>query len=217
MKRVALVTGGTGELGGAVARAFADQGYEVHVTSSRPVDPKHAPASAQVHVVDLLDIDAVRELAKGFTEVHALALCAGGFSMAALTTLRASDVEDMMGKNFKTAAYALAAFVPKLRSGSGVVVVGSQAYEGAAKMAPYAASKAAVVSLARSAAAELKDAGVKVNAVLPDVIDTPVNRKAMPDADFNRWAKPEELAAVITWLCSDAANVVSGNAIRVGR
>jgi len=217
MKRVALVTGGTGELGGAVARAFAEQGYEVHVTSSRPVDPKQAPSSAQVHVVDLLDIDAVRELAKGFTELHALALCAGGFSMAALATLRASDVDDMMGKNFNTAAYTLAAFVPKLRSGSGVVVVGSQAYEGAAKMAPYAASKAAVVSLARSAAAELKDAGVKVNAVLPDVIDTPVNRKAMPDADFNRWAKPEELAAVITWLCSDAANVVSGNAIRVGR
>src|SRR5262249_29236919 len=113
--------------------------------------------------------------------------------------------------------YALAAFVPKLSTGAGVVVVGSQAYEGAAKMSPYAASKAAVVSLARSAAAELKGAGVKVNAVLPDTIDTPANRKAMPNADFDKWAKPEELAAVITWLCSPAASVVSGNAIRVGR
>ena len=215
MKRVALVTGGTGELGGAVARAFSEQGYEVHVTSSRSVDARQT--SAQVHVVDLLDLEAVRELAKSFTELHALALCAGGFSMAALATLRASDVEDMMGKNFNTAAYALAAFVPKLRAGSGVVVVGSQAYEGAAKMAPYAASKAAVVSLARSAAAELKETGVRVNAVLPDIIDTPTNRKSMPSSDFDRWAKPEELAAVITWLCSPAASVVSGNAIRVGR
>jgi NAD(P)-dependent dehydrogenase (short-subunit alcohol dehydrogenase family) len=137
--------------------------------------------------------------------------------MASLATLRASDIDDMMGKNFKTAAHALAALVPKLRTGSGVVVVGSQSYEGAPKMAPYAASKAAVVSLARSAAAELKEAGVKVNAVLPDTIDTPANRKSMPNADFSRWAKPEELAAVITWLCSPAANVVSGNAIRVGR
>jgi NAD(P)-dependent dehydrogenase (short-subunit alcohol dehydrogenase family) len=217
MKRVALVTGGTGELGGVVARAFAEQGYEVHVTSSRPVDARQTPPSVEVHVVNLLALEAVRELAKGFTEVHAIALCAGGFSMAALATLREADVEDMMGKNFKTAAYALAAFAPKLRAGAGVVVVGSQAYEGAAKMAPYAASKAAVVSLARSAAAELKDTGVHVNAVLPDTIDTPANRKAMPDADFNRWAKPEELSAVITWLCSPAASVVSGNAIRVGR
>jgi NAD(P)-dependent dehydrogenase (short-subunit alcohol dehydrogenase family) len=217
MKRVALVTGGTGELGGAVASAFAEQGYEVHVTSSRPVDARQRPPTAQVHVVNLLDLEAVRELAKGFAEVHALALCAGGFSMASLATLREADVEDMLGKNFKTAAYTLAAFVPKLRSGSGVVVVGSQSYEGAAKMAPYAASKAAVVSLARSAAAELKEAGVHVNAVLPDVIDTPANRKAMPDADFSRWAKPEELSVVITWLCSPVAGVVSGNAIRVGR
>lgn len=216
MKRVALVTGGTGELGGAVARAFAEQDYEVHVTSSRPVDASHAPHS-KVHVVNLLDLEALRQLATGFPEVHALALCAGGFSMASLASLREADVEDMLGKNFKTAAYTLAAFVPKLRPGASVVVVGSQAYEGAAKMAPYAASKAAVVSLARSAAAELKDAGVHVNAVLPDVIDTPVNRKAMPDADWSRWAKPEELAAVITWLCSPAAGVVSGNAIRVGR
>jgi NAD(P)-dependent dehydrogenase (short-subunit alcohol dehydrogenase family) len=215
MKRVALVTGGMGELGGAVARAFAEQAYEVHVTSSRPV--RHTVPSVQVHAVDLLDLEAVREMAKGFAEVHALALCAGGFSMAALESLRASDVDDMIGKNFKTATYALAAFVPKLRAGAGVVLVGSQAYEGAAKMSPYAASKAAVVSLTRSAAAELKGAGVKVNAILPDVIDTPANRKAMPNADFDRWAKPEELAAVVTWLCSPAANVVSGNAIRVGR
>jgi NAD(P)-dependent dehydrogenase (short-subunit alcohol dehydrogenase family) len=217
MQRVALVTGGMGELGGAVARAFADQSYEVHVTSSRPVDAERVPRSMQVHVVDLVDLEALRKLAKAFAGVDALALCAGGFSMAPLETLRASDVDDMMGKNFKTATYTLSAFVPKLRAGAGVVVVGSQAYEGAARMAPYAASKAAVVSLARSAAAELKGAGVKVNAVLPDTIDTPANRKAMPDADFDRWAKPEELAAVITWLCSPAASVVSGNAIRVGR
>jgi NAD(P)-dependent dehydrogenase (short-subunit alcohol dehydrogenase family) len=119
--------------------------------------------------------------------------------------------------NFKTAIHALSAFTPKLGQGSAVVLVGSQAYEGAARMAPYAASKAAVVSLTRSAAAELKSAGVRVNAVLPDTMDTPANRRAMPDADFSRWAKPEEVAAVILWLCSAEARVVSGNAIRVGR
>ncbi len=217
MARVALVTGGVGELGTAVARSFGEAGYDVHVTSVHPVEAKTAPNAAHVHVVDLLDLDATRKLAETFEDVHALALCAGGFSMAPLAALRASDVDDMLGKNFKTAVYAIAAFAPKLASGSSVVLVGSQAYEGAAGMAPYAASKAAVVSLARSAAAELKSRSVTVNAILPDVIDTPANRRAMPNADASRWAKPEEVALVISWLCSSAARIVSGNAIRVGR
>jgi NAD(P)-dependent dehydrogenase (short-subunit alcohol dehydrogenase family) len=217
MVRIAVVTGGMGVLGAAVARAFAEQDYEVHVTSSRPVGASDVPRATRVHAVDLLDPQAVRNLANGFGEVHALALCAGGFAVAPIAGLGPDEVESMMGTNFKTAAYALAAFVPTLSAGAGVVLIGSQAYEGAAEMSAYAASKAAVVSLSRSAALELKGAGVRVNAVLPDVIDTPQNRQAMPDADFAAWAKPEELAAVIVWLCSPAARAVSGNAIRVGR
>jgi NAD(P)-dependent dehydrogenase (short-subunit alcohol dehydrogenase family) len=213
--RVAVVTGATGALGSAVASAFAEQGYEVHRIGSR--EPKADGGKGQLHAVDLLDLPATRELSRGFTAVDALVMCAGGFSMAALDSLNEGDIDGMLDVNFKTAAHALSAFVPKLAPGAGVVLVGSQSYEGAARMAPYAASKAAVVSLAKSAAAELKSAGVRVNAVLPDTIDTPANRRSMPDADFARWAKPEELAAVVTWLCSPAAAVVSGNAIRVGR
>jgi NAD(P)-dependent dehydrogenase (short-subunit alcohol dehydrogenase family) len=216
MKRVAIVTGGTGGLGAAVARAFADADYEVHVTASQPVAPgKEGPG--QVHVVDLAALAAVRKLAEEFGEVHALALCAGGFAAKNLVELGAADLDGMMTSNFDTAANSLAAFAPKLRAGSAAVLVASQAYRGAPGMAAYAASKAAVVSLAKSAALELKPAGVRVNAILPDVIDTPANRRAMPDADFERWAKPEELASVIVWLCSPAARVVSGNALDVGR
>jgi 3-oxoacyl-[acyl-carrier protein] reductase len=75
-------------------------------------------------------------------------------------------------------------------------------------MAPYAASKAAVISFARSAALEWKEARVRVNAVLPDTIDTPANRRAMPNADYSRWATPEEIAEVIVWLCSPGASLV---------
>jgi len=213
--RVAVVTGATGALGSAVARAFGGDGFEVH-----RIDARAAPAdtvSSPLHTVDLLDLEATRQLAREFDAVDALALCAGGFSMAALGALNHDDIDGMIDINFKTAVHALAAFTSKLRQGASVVVVGSQSYEGAARMAPYAASKAAVVSLAKSAAAELKPAGVHVNAVLPDTMDTPANRRAMPDADFSRWAKVEEVAAVITWLCSPGARVVSGNAIRVGR
>ena len=213
--RVAVVTGATGALGGAVSRAFAEQGYDVHRVGLP--HPHQSEAPGRLHPVDLVDIDATRELAGQFAEVHALALCAGGFSMGALPGLQRSDIDGMLDINFRTAVNAIAAFAPKLVAGSAVVVVGSQAYEGAARMAPYAASKAAVVSLAKSAAAELHGGGVRVNAVLPDTMDTPANRKSMPGADFARWAKPEEVAAVITWLCSPEASVVSGNAIRVGR
>jgi NAD(P)-dependent dehydrogenase (short-subunit alcohol dehydrogenase family) len=214
--RVAVVTGATGALGSVASRAFAEQGYEVHrVGSAHAKEQGGEPG--RLHQVDLLDLDATRELAGQFAAVDALALCAGGFSMAAIGSLNRDDIDGMIDVNFKTAVHALSAFAPKLAAGSAVVVVGSQAYEGAARMAPYAASKAAAVSLAKSAAAELRGAGVRVNAVLPDTIDTPANRRAMPNADFARWAKPEEVSAVIVWLCSPGATIVSGNAIRVGR
>jgi NAD(P)-dependent dehydrogenase (short-subunit alcohol dehydrogenase family) len=218
MTRVAVVTGATGALGSAVVRAFAEQGYEVHGTSSpKEAAPPALDGAARLHLINLLDLGATRELARQFATVQALVLCAGGFSMAALGSLNNDDIEGMMGVNFKTAVHALSAFTPKLGAGSAVVLVGSQAYEAAPRMATYAASKAAVVSLARSAAAELKPVGVQVTAVLPDTLDTPAGRRAMPSADFSRWAKPEEVAAVMTWLCSPAARIVSGNAIRVGR
>jgi NAD(P)-dependent dehydrogenase (short-subunit alcohol dehydrogenase family) len=215
--KVAVVTGGTGALGGAVARKFDEVGYEVHVTASHETDARAWKGPGSAHRVDLTDLDAVRTFASAFGDVHAVALCAGGFAMASIAELTAADIDKMMNANFKTASHALAALGPKMRAGAAAVVLGSQAYEGAAAMAPYAASKAALVSFAKSASLEWKGAGVRVNAVLPDTIDTPANRRAMPDADFSRWAAPAEIADVIVWLCSPAARIVSGNAIRVGR
>jgi NAD(P)-dependent dehydrogenase (short-subunit alcohol dehydrogenase family) len=217
IKRVAVVTGGMGALGAAVARRFAEAGYDTHVTSSRPSEAANFAGPGTAHAVDLSDLDAVRSFSAAFAEVHALALCAGGFAMSKLAELTAADIDKMIDVNFKTAAHALAAFGPKMRPGAAAVVVGSQAHEGAAGMAPYAASKAAVISLARSAALEWKQERVRVNAVLPDTIDTPANRRAMPNADYSRWATPEEIAEVIVWLCSPGASLLSGDAIRVGR
>ena len=216
-KKVAIVTGGTGALGAAVARKFEEAGYETHVTASRETDARAWAGPGSAHHVDLANLDAVRTFASGFAEVHAVALCAGGFAAANIAELEEADIDKMMNANFKTASYALTALGPKMRAGAAAVVVGSQAYESAAGMAPYAASKAAVISFAKSAAVEWKGAAVRVNAVLPDTIDTPANRRAMPKADFSRWATPDEIADVIVWLCSPGARVVSGNAIRVGR
>jgi NAD(P)-dependent dehydrogenase (short-subunit alcohol dehydrogenase family) len=185
------------------------------VTTSHELEPTQA-GPAQAHVVDLSDFEAVRAFSAKFERVGAMVLAAGGYAGGNLDALTATDLEQMLDVNFKTATYVLAAFATKLGTGSAAVVVGSQSFGGAAGMAAYAASKAAVVSLARSAALEWKPRGVRVNAVLPDVIDTPANRRAMPNADVSRWAKPEQVADVIVWLCGGAAAAVSGNAILVG-
>jgi NAD(P)-dependent dehydrogenase (short-subunit alcohol dehydrogenase family) len=214
--KVAVVTGGKGVLGAAVARRFAAAAYDVHVTTSREPEPAGDAGPGRVHVVDLTELDAVRTFAQKFDDVHALVLSAGGFAEGRLDALTRRDVDAMLDVNFRTALHALAAFADKLARGAAAVLVGSQAYGGAAGMAAYAASKAAVVSLMQSAALEWKARGVRVNAVLPDIIDTPANRRAMPTADPSRWAKPEDIAETILWLCSPAASVVSGNAIKVG-
>jgi NAD(P)-dependent dehydrogenase (short-subunit alcohol dehydrogenase family) len=217
MKRVAIVTGGTGALGSAIALALDLADYAVHVTTSRANERESYRGAGRAHVVDLRDLGALRDFAAEFEEVHALVLSAGAFAMSDLGDLRASDVDAMLDANFRTAVNALAAFAGKMSPRGAAVLVGSQSYEGAAHKAVYAASKAAVVSLARSAALEFRNAGPRVNAVLPDTIDTEANRRAMPDADFEMWAKPAEIADVVVWLCSEGARVVSGNAIRVGR
>jgi len=216
MSRIAVITGGTGVLGAAVARRFAAAAYDVHVTASREPRPLGYAGPGRAHAVDLTKLEAVRAFAQELGEVDALVLSAGGFAEARLDALSGPDVDAMLEVNFKTAVHALAAFAEKLVRGSAAVLVGSQAYAGAAGMAPYAASKAAVVSLMQSAALEWKARGVRVNAVLPDVIDTPANRRAMPTVDPSRWAKADDVAETILWLCSPAANLVSGNAIKVG-
>lgn len=216
MGRVAVVTGGTGALGSAIARAFHEGGYEVHVTSSGPARGD-VDGPARVHAVDLGDLAATRRFAAGFGEVHALALAAGAFAGGPLAELTPGGLDAMLRANVATAANALAAFSNQLAASGGAVLVGSQAYDGAAGIAAYAASKAAVVSLSKSAALELRPRGVRVNVVLPDTIDTAANRAAMPNADTSRWAPPEDIARVIVWLCSPDATLVSGNAIRVGR
>jgi NAD(P)-dependent dehydrogenase (short-subunit alcohol dehydrogenase family) len=104
-----------------------------------------------------------------------------------------------------------------LRQGGGRIVNVSAraALEGKARMGPYCASKAAVVTLTETLAAEHRDHGITANCILPGTIDTPQNRASMPDADFSRWVAPAALADVVVFLASDAARAISGAAIPV--
>ena len=126
--------------------------------------------------------------------------------------------DTMLSLNLRS-GYALArAVLPamlKQRHGSIVNVAAKAAFDHGAGAAAYAASKAAAVAMMDSLAADVRGSGVRVNSILPSIIDTEVNRKAIPGADFSNWPKPEEIARVILFLCSDDARVVHGAAIPV--
>ncbi|MEO8164906.1 MAG: SDR family oxidoreductase, partial [Betaproteobacteria bacterium] len=131
---------------------------------------------------------------------------------------RSGLLDHMLALNLHSGhALARAVIPPMLKRGRGAIVnvAAKAAIDPVAGAAAYAASKAAALALLDSLAAELKGKGVRVNTILPSIIDTPANRKAMPQADFAAWPKPEDIARVILFLCSDDARVIHGAAIPV--
>lgn len=220
--RTVVVTGGTGALGSAVCDAFLADGATV-VATGRTADGAPGRAGLEQVAVDLTDeADALR-LGAHVRERHgrcdALVCCAGGFAAGTpVATASLADWRRQLDLNATTAFLAARALVGLLqeRPDSAVVLVASRsALQPFAGAAPYAASKAAVVALAQVLALEGREHGMRANAVVPSVIDTPANRAAMPDADTSRWVAPASLAATIRWLCSDAAADVSGAVVPV--
>jgi NAD(P)-dependent dehydrogenase (short-subunit alcohol dehydrogenase family) len=149
-------------------------------------------------------------------------LAAGGYRGGEPVAASKDDaaLDAMLAANLRTVHATLAALLPGMvarKSGSIVVIASAASVRPwqSAGSAAYAASKAAAVALAQATAAEVHRAGVRVNAILPSTIDTPQNRKGMPDADFSRWVTPASIAGVVAFLLSDAARDVSGAAIPV--
>lgn len=228
MEKVVAVTGAYGNLGVAVARAFAAIGAKVALidfAASPPaaIEQEFGQAHLLLGGVDLSDFDAARgaieRIAARFGGLDVLVNVAGGFRWQ---TLEGGElgVWDLMYKlNLRTAVNASKAALAHLLARAGarcIVNVGAGAAARAgAGMGAYTASKSGVARLTESLAEELKDRGIRVNAVLPGIIDTPQNRKDMPDADFSRWVPPAAIADVIVFLASDAARAVTGAAVPV--
>ena len=228
--KVVLVAGGTGGLGRAVSLAFLAEGARVVVTYRSDEEfgalAKAAGANGSLlegQRVDVTDERAVSELVERILGSHghldAMVNTVGGYAGGTkLWDLDTKTFEKMLALNL-CAGYALsrAAIVPMLKQkhGSIVNVAAKAAVDHGAGAAAYAASKAAAVAMMASLAADVKGSGVRVNSILPSIIDTEVNRKAMPGADFATWPKPEDIAKVILFLCSDEAKVVHGAAIPV--
>jgi NAD(P)-dependent dehydrogenase (short-subunit alcohol dehydrogenase family) len=224
--RIVVVTGGTGALGRGVTSAMVEAGYEVVVTWVVPSEREAAKAAfgdaVALREVDVVDPGAVQALVDEVDRrggAWAVAHLVGGFRDGEpFASLDMNAWRQQFELNVDTLANVLRAVLPGMieRGGGRVVAVSSRAavrpFAGAAA---YAASKAAVIAAVQAASEEVKQAGVCVNCVLPSVIDTPANRAAMPDADHSRWVRPEEIGAVIRFLCSPEASAVTGAALPV--
>jgi NAD(P)-dependent dehydrogenase (short-subunit alcohol dehydrogenase family) len=227
---VVLVAGGTGALGRAVSLAFLEDGATVVVTCRRPADLDGLRSAAGAdgarlsgEPVDVTDEAEVSRFLAGIRERHGrldvLVNAVGGYAGGAkLWEADAKVLDGMLALNLRSGWVLARAAVPMmLTAGRGTIVnVASRAalVHGPGEAA-YSASKAAALALFDSLAAELKGTGVRVNSVLPSLIDTEANRKAMLKADFSKWPKPEEIARVVLFLCGDDARLVHGAAIPV--
>jgi NAD(P)-dependent dehydrogenase (short-subunit alcohol dehydrogenase family) len=227
--KVALVTGAGGNLGRAVAQALADEGAALALVDLQENALHETQAGLGVNV-DALSVpanlikpesvsDMTHRVLARFKRIDILANIAGGFAMGPpLHETEDRDWDFMMDLNARSVFNCCRAVVPHMleHGGGRIVNVSARAAaEGKARMAPYCASKAAVITLTESLAAEHKFNNITANCILPGTIDTPQNRDAMPDADYTSWVPPAALADVVLFLASDAARCVSGAAVPV--
>jgi NAD(P)-dependent dehydrogenase (short-subunit alcohol dehydrogenase family) len=224
---VAVITGGFGELGQVVAGAALKSGFEIAIPGHSAQPPSDlverlGPNALLLGGIDLADetaaMRAMNAVVSRFGRIDALLNIAGGFRWIKIEDSHSADFELLFRTNVQTTVNAVRAALPALKASPAgrIVNVGALAAEKAiAGMGPYAASKAAVHRLTEALADELKDTSVRVNAVLPSIIDTAQNRADMPKADFSRWIAPADLAEVILFLASEKASAVTGALVPV--
>jgi len=222
-----MITGAAGNLGRAVAAAFAQEAANlVLVDLTRDGLERAFGAEAQTmqfaptNLLDAAQVQACVDAALGrFGRIDVLCNLAGGFRMGEPVHRTADSTWDfLLDLNARTLLHTARAVVPAMLSRGGGRIVNVAAFaarQGQAQMAAYCVAKDAVIRLTEAMSAELRDKNINVNCVLPTIIDTPENRAAMPDADPKRWVEPQDLARVIHFLASDAARAVHGAALPV--
>ena len=219
-----LVAGGTGALGSAVVRELLDAGYDCTVTwiAERELERAEAELGDRATFVraDLIDPGGgAAEAVAAVDDLEAVVDLVGGFSSGPLVhELSWEDFEGMLRLNVAPAFNLAHAAVPRLleRGGGAFVAVSARAaLQPFAGAAAYVTSKAAVLAFIHALDADYRKNGIRANAILPSVIDTPANRANEPDADHSKWVQPAEIAKVVRHLVSDDAAVTSGAAIPV--
>lgn len=227
--KVVVVTGGTGYLGSSVCKAFAEDGSAVVAVY---LFDKEIPHFKRVlgklaERVTLLRADlskpeeirrAVKEVVRRHGRIDVLVNTVGGYMAGPVEDISADEFDRAIGLNLKPeflACQAVIATMRRAKRGKIVNVSSEAALLGEEESFLYSASKSGVNRLTESLARELHCANVQVNCVMPRVMDTPANRKAMPKADFSKWVTTDRAARVIRWLCLDDADPITGAAIPV--
>jgi NAD(P)-dependent dehydrogenase (short-subunit alcohol dehydrogenase family) len=230
-EKIVLVTGGTGGLGREVTMAFLEAGASVVVTyraaeefaavvSAAQKIGATPPVGVNADVTDALAVEKfVAEIVARHKRLDVLVNTVGGYAGGTnLWEVDPRTYDKMMQLNLNAGFVLARAVVPQMikqNRGWIVNIASKAAWDHAAGGSLYAASKAAALAMMNSLAADVKPYDINVNSVLPSIIDTAVNRAAMPNADFSKWPKPEEIARVILFLCSEDARVIHGAAIPV--
>jgi len=228
--KTALIAGGTGGLGRAVALAFLNAGAHVAVTYRKrdEITALQADAGTRTSLItpysiDVTDDASVRAavadivLLQGRIDilVNTVGAYTGGIKLWDLEPKVFSQMLDLNLRSGYLMARNVVPIMLKQKSGAIVNIAAKAAFDHAAGASAYAASKAAAVALIDCLAEDVRGSGVRANSVLPSIIDTAANRQAMPGADFSKWPKPEEIADVVLFLCSDDARLIHGAAVPV--
>ena len=221
--KVVLVTGAHGGLGVHVTQGFLDAGATV-IGASRKIQqsdfksPNFTAMPAEIsnsNGAKVLVDQVVARFGRIDVLAHTVGAFAGGQSVAETDD---ATFQKMFDLNFNSAFYLLRAALPAMRkTGNGrIVAIGSRAgVDPGPGIWAYSASKAALVSLIRTVALENKDVGITANVILPGTIDTPTNRKMIPNADVSKWVQPANIASLVVWLAGDAGVDVTGAVLPV--
>jgi len=221
--KIVLVTGANGALGREVTQAMLDAGATV-VGTSRKIQATEFSGDTFVALPGELSSSAgaqavVDFVVSKFGRLDVLAHTVGGFAGGpSIAETDDATYQRMIDLNLNCTFYLLRAAIPVMRKtrGARIVAIGSRAaVDPGAGVGAYSASKAAMVALIRTVAAENKDVGLTANVILPGAMDTPANRQAMPTADVSKWVQPAHVAALIAWLAGEAGKDVNGAVLPV--
>jgi NAD(P)-dependent dehydrogenase (short-subunit alcohol dehydrogenase family) len=224
--KTAIVTGSAGSLGQAVVNKFLAEGYQVSGTVNREKSAKETVNNPQFeeYVIDLMDEEKSRQFVESVTAklgaIDVAVLTVGGFAMSKIADTKTSDIVKQYKLNFET-AYNVArpVFIQMMRQNSGrIFLIGSRPgldMRNAKGTVAYSLAKSLIFRLAELMNDEAKGHDVVTSVVVPSTIDTIENRKAMPDAKFENWVKPEQIAEVIFSYCLPSAGIIKEPVIKV--
>ena len=220
-----LVTGANGNLGAAVIQKLHEKGYGVCAT----IGPGPIPQEFETWTLEMRSVDLMNEkesgnyagsLAEKYADLKAAVLLVGGFTMGSLREADAASIDKQITLNFKTAYFLVRPLMDVFaqRGGGQFILIGARPAlhaEAGKDMVAYAISKGMIFHLAELINAHGKKKGITATVIVPSTIDTEANRKSMPDADFSKWVRAEDIAETIAFILSGSGASIRDTVVKV--